>query len=304
MRKTFYAAILAAALPCYAVDAAPAVDPRTHPGEVRVLDMDTQALTEVVPDTVYMRHWFGTNLSVALFRIEPGNPDAARPAMHSHGTELGVQLAGGGTMVDEFGRSYVLRSGDVMLIKSGVKHSGDFGDSQNVILSVVTPPRPEYQAEDGAPYFPGSGSPAAAPAPSLEGDQGAPVRVLFNLNDVTKELTEIVPGQLYFKHWHGDDVTVSVTRMVRTAGGHFPGKVNVHGEEVALAVKGSLDMIIDGKPHHVAEGQVLIIPPQVPHTGACLDDECLLVSWFTPNRVAEWGPEGNATPDLRFLDKK
>lgn len=293
----------AMALPVGAAEPASAPDPRMHPNEVRVLPMDTQDLKEVVPGTVYMRHWFGTDTSVALFRVEPGNPDAARPALHSHGTEFGIQLAGGGTMRDEFGRSYPLIAGDVMLVRAGVKHTGDFGDSTNVILSVVTPARPEYPAEDGTPYFPGAGTPAAPQAPSLEGDQGPPVRVLFNLNTVADELTEIVPGQLYFKHWHGDDVSIGVTRMVRTAQGHFPGKENVHGEEVALAVKGSLDMTIAGKPYHVPEGQVLIIPPQLPHTGTCLDDECLLVSWFTPNRMDEWGPEGNAKPELRFLDK-
>ncbi len=304
MRNTLWTALLCAALPVLAAEPAPPVDPRTHPGEVRVLDMDTQNLKEVVPGTVYMRHWFGTATSVALFRIEPGNPNAARPAMHSHGTEVGVQLAGGGIMVDEFGRSYVLREGDVMLVRAGVKHSGDFGDSRNVILSIVTPPRPEYSAENGAPYYPGSGTPASAPAASLQGDQGAPVRVLFNLNDVVAGLAPIVPGQLYFKHWHGDDVSVSVTRMVRSDTGHFPGKVNVHGEEVALTVKGSLDMQIDGKPYRVSQGQVLIIPPMLPHTGTCLDDECVLVSWFTPSRVDEWGAEGNAAPELRFLDRK
>lgn len=293
-------ACAALALPVGAADPASAPDPRMHPNEVRVLPMDTQNLKEVVPGAIYMRHWFGTNASVALFRVEPEK--APRPAMHSHGTEVGVQLAGDGTMQDEFGRSYPLREGDVMLVRSGVKHTGDFGEGTNVILSIVTPARPEYPAEDGTPYFPGSGTPASAPAPALEGDQGAPVRILFNLATVADELIEIVPGQLYFKHWHGDDVSVGVTRMVRTAEGHFPGKENVHGEEVALAVKGDLDMTIGGEPYHVKQGEVLVIPPFMPHVGTCLADECLLVSWFTPNRMDEWGPEGNAKPELRFLD--
>ena len=298
----FILAAAGGALPAQGADI-PSADPRMHPGEVRVLPMDTQALKEIVPDAIYMRHWFGTNASVALFRVEPASGKAPRPAMHSHGTELGVQLAGDGTMEDEFGRVYPLTEGDVMLVRAGVKHTGDFGDSTNVILSVVTPPRPEYPAEDGKPYFPGTGTPATPQAPSLEGDQGAPVRILFNLKTVADELTEIVPGQLYFKHWHGDDVSVGVTRMVRNEKGHFPGKENVHGEEVALAIKGKLDMTIGGKPYHVPEGQVLVIPPFMPHVGTCLDDECLLLSWFTPNRLDEWGPEGNARPELRFLDK-
>lgn len=279
-------------------------DPRLRPGEVRVLELDPQDLSEVVPDTVYMRHWFGTGVSVALFRVEPGQGQAAQPALHSHGTEFAVQLAGDATVVDTDGRRYPLREGDVYLIRADVPHTGDFGTATSVILSVVTPPRPEYAAEDGAPYYPGSGTARAAAASAVAPGQTPTVRTLFNLNDVAGELREIVPGQLYFRHWHGEDVTVSVTRMVRTADGHFPGKVNVHGEEVALAVKGSLDMTIDGERHHVPEGQLLIIPPELPHTGTCLDDECLLVSWFTPERSDEWGPEDNDQPDLRFLDRR
>ena len=278
-------------------------DPRLHPGEVRVLNLDPKNFKEVVPGKVYMRHWFGTNSSVAMFRVLPGEGEAPRAALHSHGTELGVQMKGNGTMFDEAGHAYPLHEGDVMLVKAGVKHTGEFGKSENVILSIVTPARPEYPAEDGVAYFPGSGQPAAAQAPSLQGDQGPPVRILFNLNTIADQMDTIIPGQLYFKHWHGDDVSVGAFRMVRNEKGHFPGKMNKHGEEVALLAKGSLNMEIGGKPYHVAEGEVLMIPPYMPHVGTCESDECMLISWFTPNRVSEWGPEGNNKPELRFLDK-
>ena len=280
------------------------VDPRLHPGEVRVLNLDPKGYKEIVPGKVYMRHWFGTNVSVAMFRVLPGEGEAPRAALHSHGTEVGVQMKGNGTMFDEAGNAYPLREGDVMLVRAGVKHTGEFGKSENMVLSIVTPPRPEYQAEDGVAYFPGSGKPAAQQAPSLEGDQGPPVRILFNLNTIADQMDTVIPGQLYFKHWHGEDVSVGAFRMVRNEKGHFPGQLNKHGEEVALLAKGTLNMEIGGKPYHVAEGEVLLIPPYMPHVGTCETDECMLISWFTPNRMSEWGPQGNKQPELRFLDKK
>jgi quercetin dioxygenase-like cupin family protein len=206
--------------------ATPSVDPRMHPGEVRVLNLDPKNYKEVVPGKVYMRHWFGTNTSVAMFRVLPGEGEAPRAALHSHGTELGVQMKGNGTMFDEAGRAYPLREGDVMLVRAGIKHTGEFGKSENMILSIVTPARPEYPAEDGVAYFPGSGKPAATQAPSLEGDQGPPVRILFNLNTIADQMDAIIPGQLYFKHWHGVDVSVGAFRMVGNEKGHFPGKMN------------------------------------------------------------------------------
>lgn len=129
------------------------------------------------------------------------------------------------------------------------------------------------------------------------------VRKLFNLNTVNDELKEIIPGQLYFKAWHGRDISVGVFRMVRNEQGHFPGKVNRHGEEVAVCTEGRLQMSIEGKEYFFGEGEAMVIPPQMPHTGTCLTDVCTLVSWFTPGRQAEWGAEGNDDPELKFLDK-
>lgn len=129
------------------------------------------------------------------------------------------------------------------------------------------------------------------------------VRKLFNLNTVDDELNEIIPGQLYFKAWHGRDISVGVFRMERNQQGHFPGKVNRHGEEVAVCTQGRLQMEIEGETYFFGEGELMIIPPQMPHTGTCLTDVCTLVSWFSPGRRDEWGAEDNADPELKFLDR-
>ena len=129
------------------------------------------------------------------------------------------------------------------------------------------------------------------------------VRKLFNLNTVAEELRPVIEGQLYFKFWHGEDISVGVYRMVRNEKGHFPGKINVHGEEVAMLIEGRIEMSIEGKTYTFGKDQILIIPPYMPHTGVCLSDVCTLLSWFTPERVDEWGDESNDNPDLSFIDE-
>ncbi|MFT4562019.1 MAG: quercetin dioxygenase-like cupin family protein [Gammaproteobacteria bacterium] len=127
------------------------------------------------------------------------------------------------------------------------------------------------------------------------------VRKLFNLNTVNDELNPIIAGQLSFKFWHGEEISVGVFRMVRNEQGHFPGKINRHGEEVALLTEGRIEMSIEGKTYTFGENEILIIPPFMPHTGVCLTDVCTLLSWFTPNRESEWGAENNDKPELSFI---
>jgi len=130
------------------------------------------------------------------------------------------------------------------------------------------------------------------------------VRKLFNLNTMNAELKPIIEGQLYFGFWHGENISVGVFRMVRNEKGHFPGKINRHGEEVALLTEGRIEMSIEGKSYTFGENELLIIPPLVPHTGVCLTDVCTLLSWFSPKRLDEWGAENNDKPDLSFIKRE
>ena len=161
MKKLILASWLLAGLTVGLCQAAivenPEADPRLHPGEVRVLKVDNTNLKAVIPDSLFMKHWFGTNMSVAYFRFleGQGNKETSQPALHLHGTELGVQLKGNSEIIDEYGRSYTVKEGDVFIIKGGVKHTGKFGDGENVILGIVTPPRAEYGPEEEKAYFPG-----------------------------------------------------------------------------------------------------------------------------------------------------
>lgn len=277
-------------------------DPRLHPGQLRLLDLDWAQLREVVPGAVYMRHWFGTDQSTALFRFPPAAASAAPAtlAFHSHGTELAVQVAGDSEIVDERGRRYPLRQGDVVLVKANVRHTGSFGGTENRILSVVTPARPEYPPEDGAAYFPGHGQPAAQAAAPRTDHAGPTVRTLFNLGTVESTLLSYAGGGVAFRHWHGDDVSVAVTRLRAAGAGHVAAAHAVHGEEVAWVVRGQMTYTLTGGAQVTAgAGQAVVLPPYRAHSAQCLTDDCLIVSWHGPRRD-EWGAP-DSLPPLRFV---
>ena len=273
-------------------------DARLQPGRLRLLALDPTQLREVVPGAVYMGHWFGSHQSTALFRFPPAaiSTAPAKLAFHSHGTEFAVQVAGDSEIIDERRRRYPLREGDVVLVKANVRHTGSFGSTENRILSVVTPARPEYPPEDGTAYFPGHGQPAAAAAPARTDYSGPTVRTLFNLGAVESDLVSDPASGVAFRHWHGDDVSVAVTRLRRDGATHRAAPHAVHGEELAWLVRGRMHYDAPGLGEVTAEpGQAVVLPPYRAHSAECLTDECLIVSWHSPRRD-EWGPEGRLPP--------
>ncbi|WP_372718722.1 hypothetical protein [Immundisolibacter sp.] len=274
-------------------------DPRLHPGELRVVDVTRAGLKEIVPGAVYMRHWFGTHQSTALFEFPASAGSDTGLALHSHGSEMAVQMVGDSSIVDERGRHYPVRQGDVILVKANVRHTGTFGANANRILSVVTPPRPEYADEDGNAYFPGHGQPAVAAASARPADAGSAVRTLFNLQNVEASLLPVGSDSLAFRHWHGQDVSVAVTRLRVGQTGHLRAAHAVHGEEVTFLLRGTMTLTQgDGAVLTAHAGQLVMLPPYRAHSAACLTDDCLLLSWHTPRRD-EWGAEGSL-PDVRF----
>lgn len=293
MNRLWAALALTLTLGAHAAD-----DPRLQPGRLRVLALDPAQLREVVPGAVYMGHWFGSHQSTALFRFPPAASAAApaKLAFHSHGTEFAVQVAGDSEIVDERRRRYPLRQGDAVLVQANVRHTGTFGSTENRILSVVTPARPEYPPEDGTAHFPGHGQPAAAAAPARTDFAGPTVRTLFNLATVESSLVDAPSGGVAFRHWHGDDVSVAVTRLRQSGATARAVAHAVHGEELAWLVRGRMRYGAPGLGEVTAEaGQAVVLPPYRAHGAQCLSGDCLIVSWHSPRRD-EWGPEGSLPP--------
>jgi len=115
----------------------------------RVYDDD---LREVVPGALFMKHMFGDDMSVALFKFEKGKGGDAPAEVHSHGEEVGLVLKGTARVYDTNGTEYVVKAGEAIIIPKGWEHSGTFDDDEEcLIFTVAFPKRPDYGPEEEAP---------------------------------------------------------------------------------------------------------------------------------------------------------
>jgi len=133
----------------------------------------------------------------------------------------------------------------------------------------------------------------------------------------TTNMKEVVPGQLYMKHMVGPDVSVVVlnikrgesvkmgrdvqqnykgdeaTRATSISAGKMP-PVHVHGQEIAIVLKGYGKVVTgDGKEYPIKEGEAIIMPPGLPHTGTFDAPDNLVMSITTPRRP-EYGAHDQA----------
>jgi quercetin dioxygenase-like cupin family protein len=107
---------------------------------------------EVVPGALYMRHMFGNDMSIALFKFAQGKGSDAPAEVHSHGEEIGLVLKGTARVFGTDGNEYVIKAGEAIIIPSGWEHSGTFDDDEEcLIFTVAFPKRPDYGPEDEAP---------------------------------------------------------------------------------------------------------------------------------------------------------
>ena len=123
----------------------------------------------------------------------------------------------------------------------------------------------------------------------------------------TVNMTEVVPNALYMKHMVGPDVSVVVINIKRgqptplngaqkgytgdeasRAAAMTSGKMppfHYHGQEVAIVIKGHGKVVLEnGKEFEIKEGEGIIMPPGIPHTGIFDAPDNLVVSITMPRR--------------------
>lgn len=116
--------------------------------EPRVLDLKKDDFgKEVVPGVAYMKHMFGNQLSVALFKIPAGKGGQFPMHYHKHGEEVGIQLKGTARLF-ACGKEYVVHEGEAIVVPAGVEHAGIFGEEECWLLAIAAPPREDYGAQD------------------------------------------------------------------------------------------------------------------------------------------------------------
>jgi quercetin dioxygenase-like cupin family protein len=102
---------------------------------------------EIVPGVAFMKHTFGNQLSIALFKIEKGKGGDFPRHSHKHGEEVGIQLKGS-ARVFACGKEYVVNEGEAIIIPADLEHAGIFGEEEGWLLAIATPPREDYGPEN------------------------------------------------------------------------------------------------------------------------------------------------------------
>ena len=97
-------------------------------------------------------------------------------------------------------------------------------------------------------------------------------------------LNDIEPKEIFPGHWsrlvHGERITLSYVDIKEGL------EVPVHShpnEQILTMIDGSYELTMDGKPHVLPPGSILVIPADTPHSGRALSD-CRILDVFSPPR--------------------
>lgn len=93
------------------------------------------------------------------------------------------------------------------------------------------------------------------------------------------EEKEILPG-LFVRFVHSENMTLAYWRIL--PGCELPTHSHVN-EQVVNVIEGELELVVDGRPHILTRGKVVVLPPDMPHSGKAIT-ECHIIDVFHPVR--------------------
>jgi quercetin dioxygenase-like cupin family protein len=76
--------------------------------------------------------------------------------------------------------------------------------------------------------------------------------------------------------------TMTVAHVRISAGSLLPEHSHPH-EQVVNVIEGELELTVDAQPYSLIPGRVMVLPPDVPHSGRAVTD-CKVVDVFHPVR--------------------
>lgn len=129
------------------------------------------------------------------------------------------------------------------------------------------------------------------------GDDGSPVSFMQTMEHIMncielgtlKEL-DLADG-VTARVVHTGNVSVAHVRLV--AGSKVPQHAH-HHEQVVNVVDGEMELTVDGKPMVLSRGQVMILPPMVPHSARALSDVYVIDIFHPVREDFRAMAEGNA----------
>ena len=93
------------------------------------------------------------------------------------------------------------------------------------------------------------------------------------------EKKEFVPG-FHGQMLHTESMTLAYWSIEKNAA--IPQHDHLH-EQVVNMLEGEFELVVDGTPHHLRPGDIVVIPPHVPHGGKAITD-CRILDVFQPTR--------------------
>ncbi len=115
---------------------------------------------------------------------------------------------------------------------------------------------------------------------------------------------EIATG-LFFRPLFGENVSLNFVTFPPRSG--FP--THTHPEEqISIVREGEMEFTVGEITRVVRPGDVIVMPPNVPHAGRTLDEPCRLIDVFAPGRdgirdvIAEADPVRAAEVDRWWFD--
>lgn len=113
------------------------------------VDADNLPLAEIVPASIFFKHWHLGPVSVGLFKMARGEAGHHPIQINRHGEELAFQLTGAVDM-DLSGDLLTVRPGEALSIPPYLPHRGDCVDDEVLLVSVFSPRRDEWGPETDA----------------------------------------------------------------------------------------------------------------------------------------------------------
>ena len=99
-------------------------------------------------------------------------------------------------------------------------------------------------------------------------------------------MKEMLEGTASMKHLLLDEMSIALFKVPKGKGSQIPEHFHSHGEEIGIQLKGTATVFAGGQEYIVREGEAIILPAGVEHTGIFSDDEeCWLLTIASPSRT-------------------